>query len=151
MKKISIIPTFEEVKEYSDSLPTPTPLEERFKKEFPEEISFGKRATQEILEFISAELSALKERMVAGVEGKKKSGIHDFEIGCNTCKWCNSERKGVYRSRRDIVMDEKSGGSSGTITEIQWDITGQYCEKNASSMYNTALSDTIQAIKELPL
>lgn len=75
------------------------------------------------------------------LEGKKKTGKHEFAPGWNTCMHCNQARKGVYRTRDHIIVDEKSGGSSAEVTVTEWDITGQYCKKNTSSQYNQAITD----------
>ncbi len=89
------------------------------------------------------------ERKAKEVEGLKKTGIHEFEVGTNICKWCGLQRKGRYPIRENIIMDEKSGGSSATVTAIDWDITGQPCEKNLAGNFNLGVDSARSLITDL--
>jgi hypothetical protein len=92
---------------------------------------------------------ALLDKAIEELEGEKKTGKHEFEVGFSKCKWCDSDRKGAYQTRNNIVIDRTTGGSSAEVTMTEWDITGQYCEKNTSSDFNQGLSTAISHLTNL--
>lgn len=92
--------------------------------------AFNRTSSKELL------LEIVKE-----IEGMKKTGIHEFEIGYNRCKFCDEPRKFVDKQSLLLKEDKSSGGSLREVTMTEYDLTGLPCLKNISGNYNQALTD----------
>jgi hypothetical protein len=87
--------------------------------------------------------------LVEDIKGMKKTGVHKFENGYSNCVYCNEPRIIVDTKKNNIVVDEKSGGSSCEMTRTEYNQEGMPCLKNISTIYNLALSDIIAHLKIL--
>ena len=86
--------------------------------------------------------------LVKEMEGLKKSGVHEFEVGFPNCKHCNEPRIIVDR-RNKIIREGENGGSVNEVTVTEYNTTGHPCSKNVGSQFNAGISAAVEIINRL--
>ena len=132
------------------------PLVEAMMAKFPPEMNiqgFDPALTEGIAEIVAQENEQVQkesiERAIEVVEKQRKTGVHEFDLGYRVCRWCGEQKTGVYTVRKNLIVDEKSGGSLVEATDYAYDITGQPCEKNTEPKVNKAIDDILSTLKTL--
>ena len=102
-------------------------------------------------EFVSTndEISTTLTTLVKKMEGLKKSGVHEFEVGFPNCKHCNEPRIIVDKQFKNRIVDEKTGGSSQEVTVMEYNTTGHPCSKNVGSQFNAGISAAVEVVKKM--
>lgn len=134
---------------------THTPQKENLEKEIYKLLHkkhMGENCSKQIeylKSFVDGLLTAQLQNVVEEIEGMKKTGMHEADIGYGDCKWCGSPMSGAYQTRNVIQRDLDSGGEIGEVTLTQFNISGLPCLSNIDSSHNKAISDTQALLRKI--